>query len=204
MIKEKEAVQSSIIEAAEKLLRKNRRTVGGNTFTIPSAHEYRHQWLWDSCFHAIALRHFDTTAAENELTSLMASQQKDGRVPHESKYFVLGMKLPYTSRITQPPIIARAAMDVYKKSRNKAFLAAIFPKLQFYHRWLEEKREENCILKVIDSNESGEDNSVLWDDEYVLPIHLTYIRWLTTYVPFYPQLAAIKSVKSTAIILQLI
>ncbi len=190
---------SAIIAAAEELLRQNRRTVGGNTFTIPSRHEYGHQWLWDSCFHAIVLRHFDTAAAEKELISLLASQHKDGMVPHESKYFVLEIMLPYTSRITQPPLIARAALDVYKKSRNKAFLAAIFPKLQFYHRWLEEKREEGSVLKVVDSDESGEDNSVLWDDEYVLPIHLTYIRWLTTYVPLYPQLAAIRSVKSTAI-----
>ena len=198
--KEKEAELRSIVEAAKKLLRQNRRTVSGNTFTIPSPHEYRHQWLWDSCFHAIVLRHFDAAAAEKELISLMASQRKNGMVPHESKYALLGIELPYTSRITQPALIARAALEVYEKSGNRAFLAAIFPKLQFYHRWLEVKREtEENVLKVVAPDESGEDNSVLWDDEYLLPIHLTYIRWLTTYVPFYPQLAAISSVKATAI-----
>ena len=120
-------------------------------------------------------------------------------VPHESKYSLFGFQLPYTSRITQPPFIARAVLDVYKKSRDKAFIAGIFPQLQLYHKWLELKREHNNVLKVVDSNESGEDNSVLWDDEYILPIHLTYMRWLTTYVPLYPQLAVIKSVKATAI-----
>lgn len=198
MRKQKEGT-NAIISAAEELLQKNRRTVSGNTFTIPSPYEYRHQWLWDSCFHAIVLRHFDIKAAEKELTSLMASQHKSGMVPHESKYTLLGIELPYTSRITQPPFIARAALDVYSKSRNKKFLKGIFPKLQLYQRWLEDKREAKDVLRVIDSNESGEDNSVLWDDEFAIPIHRSYLRWLTTYVPLMPQKAAIKSVKSTAI-----
>lgn len=198
-MKKQEKGTSAIITAAKELLQKNRRTVAGHTFTIPSPHEYRHQWLWDSCFHAIVLRHFDTKAAEKELISLMASQHKSGMVPHESKYLLLGMEMPYTSRITQPPLIARATLDVYKKSRDKGFLKTIFPHLQLYHTWLEEKREESGVLKVIDSNESGEDNSVIWDDEYHFPIHMTYLRWLTAYLPLVPQKAAIKSVKSTAI-----
>ena len=190
--------KEEILKAAKKLLLANRRTKCGYTFTVPSPYEYRHQWLWDSCFHAITLRHFDTKAAENELESLMASQHRDGMVPHESKYSLFGIPLAYTSRITQPPIIARAALDVYAKSRNREFLARIFPRLQLYHSWLEERREANSILKVVDSNESGEDNSILWDDELKIPTHMTYLRWLTTYVPMFPQLAAIKSVKATS------
>ncbi|MBI2144241.1 hypothetical protein HYU17_03775 [Candidatus Woesearchaeota archaeon] len=189
---------TAIIAAANELLLKNRRTVAGHMFTIPSPYEYRHQWLWDSCFHAIVLRHFDTEAAEEELRSLMASQKPSGMVPHESKYVLLSRMLPYTSRITQPPIIARAVLDLYKKSRNREFLAEIFPKLQHYHNWLAEKREAGNVLKVVDSNESGEDNSVLWDDELTIPVHRTYLRWLTTYVPFFPQLAAVISVKATS------
>ncbi len=199
MMSERKKEENAIVEAAKALLRQNHRTVAGYTFTIPSPYEYRHQWLWDSCFHAIVLRHFDTAAAEKELISLMASQHKSGMVPHESKYTLFGTELPYTSRITQPPLIARAVLDVYSKSRNKKFLMDIFPRLQLYQSWLEEKREVSDVLKVIDSNESGEDNSVLWDDEFTIPTHMTYLRWLTTYVPFVPQKAAIKSVKSTVI-----
>lgn len=191
--------ERAIIEAAKKLLLQNRRTRNGHTFTIPSPHEYRHQWLWDSCFHAIALRHFDTAAAEAEIKSLAFSQHKNGMIPHESKFSVLGVTLPITSRITQPPLIARAAAEVYEKGRSKEFLAGIFPQLHLYHKWLEEKRELNGILKVIDSNESGEDNSILWDYEYRVPVHMTYLRWLTTYLPLYPQLAMIKSVTATSI-----
>ncbi len=190
---------NNIIEAAEEVLLRNRRTTGRFTFTIPSTHEYRHQWLWDSCFHAIALRHFDTAAAEKELLSLMASQHRDGMIPHESKYVLFGIKLPFTSRVTQPPLIARAALDVYSKGRNKDFLAEIFPGIRRYHHWLEMERETGGILKFVDSNESGEDNSITWDDEYHIPVHKTYLRWLTTYLPLYPQKAMVKSASGTSV-----
>ncbi|MBI2176114.1 hypothetical protein HYU40_02050 [Candidatus Woesearchaeota archaeon] len=195
----KKEVISAIIAAAKELLRKNRRTVAGHTFTIPSPYEYRHQWLWDSCFHSIVLRHFDTAAAEAEIKSLVASQCKNGMIPHESKFNILGKMLPITSRITQPAFIARAALEVYEKSRNKQFLANIFPRLQQYHNWLEKQREVNGVLKVVDCNESGEDNSLPWDDEYAVPVHKTYLRWFPTYVPFFPQLAALRSVTATSV-----
>ena len=190
---------SSIIKAAKELLRQNRRTVGGYTFTIPSPYDYKHQWLWDSCFHAIVLRHFDIATAEEELKSLVASQHSDGMIPHESKYSLFGHLIPFTSRVTQPPFIARAALDVYLKGRNKEFLSEIFPKLESYHNWLRQHREHDNVLKVVESDESGEDNSVLWDDIYRIPVHRTYLRWLTTYVPLFPQWAIIKSAEATSI-----
>lgn len=199
MIKIKKGETTSIVEAAKKLLQDNRRTVAGHTFTIPSRYEYRHQWLWDSCFHAIVLRHFDITAAEGELRSLIASQHSDGMIPHESKYSLFGQLLPFTSRVTQPPFVARAVLDVYRKGGNKEFLMEIFPKLEAYHKWLREHREEGNVLKVVESDESGEDNSVLWDYVYRVPVHKTYLRWLATYVPLFPQWAAIKSAKATCI-----
>ncbi len=192
----KEDVQ--IIESAKELLRQNRRTIAGYTFTVPSPYEYKHQWLWDSCFHAIVLRHFDTAAAEEELRSLLDSQHSDGMIPHESKYSLFGHLLPFTSRVTQPPFIARAVLDVYRKGRNKEFLSEIFPKLESYHHWLRQHRETDNVLKVVESDESGEDNSVMWDDEYIAPVHRTYLRWFPTYVPLFPQLAALKSVTATS------
>lgn len=195
----KNSETTAIISAAKEVLLQNRRTVGGYTFTIPSRYEYRHQWLWDSCFHAIVLRHFDTAAAEEELRSLVASQHSDGMIPHESKFNILGKMLPITSRITQPAFVARAVLDVYRKSRNKEFLADIFPQLQRYHVWLEKEREANNVLNVVDCNESGEDNSVIWDDDYVLSAHKTYLRWFPTYVPLFPHLGALKSVTATSV-----
>ncbi len=193
------ANQERILESAMSLLIDNRRTRAGCTFTVPSPYEYRHQWLWDSCFHSIVLRHFDTEAAENELRSLLSTQRHSGMVPHESNTEAFGIRLPFKSRITQPPFIARAALDVYEKSGNKEFLQEIFPKLHAYHIWLEKQRVESGVINVLDSNESGEDNSILWDYEYRVPVHKTYLRWLSSYLPFYPQKSAIKSVNSTSV-----
>ncbi len=190
--------EATIVAAAKELLRKNRKTVSGYTFTIPSPYEYRHQWLWDSCFHAIVLRHFDTRAAEGELRSLVAAQRSNGMIPHEGKYNLFGHLLPFTSRITQPPFIARAVLDVYSKSLNMAFLAGVFSRLQQYNSWLEDKREINNVLKVVNPNESGEDNSVLWDKELPLPLHRAY-GWLSAYLPLLPQLLVVKSVTATSI-----
>ncbi len=196
--------ETRIVAEAEKLLLENRRTVGGHTFTIPSRHEYRHQWLWDSCFHAIALRHLDSDVAESELLSLVASQHRNGMIPHESKYSLLNVPLPYTSVITQPPFVARATLDVYEKSQNKKFLEEIFPHLVAYHRWLEEKREKNGVLKVISSLESGEDSSVLWDigilgdSEIIFRVRELYGA-VAAHVPLVPQLTGLLSVMSTSV-----
>ncbi len=183
--------------SAEKLLLANRRSLGNFQFTIPSAHEYRHQWLWDSCFTAIVLRHFDIDAAEKELLSLVSAQQNNGRIPHESHYSFLGLQVPYVSRITQPPFIARAALDVYKQGKSRKFLETIFPQLQFYHHWLELEREADGVFKCVNPNESGEDNAISWDSYLPLPIHRA-MGFASAYVPF-PGLPHLKHVNMTCI-----
>lgn len=152
-----------VIREADKLLQKNRRTKDGYTFTIPSAQKYVGQWLWDSCFQAEALGNLDIGMAEKELTSLMASQWENGMVPHKSKYSGLEKKIAPTSKITQPPFIARATLDVYMKGGDKEFLEAMFPKLQDYCAWIERERMVDGVVKYINPIESGEDNSIIWD-----------------------------------------
>src|ERR1035437_4148542 len=51
-------------------------------YTCPSIYHYYHQWLWDSCFTAIAWTHFDLSRARRELLSLIAPQREDGRIGH--------------------------------------------------------------------------------------------------------------------------
>ena len=54
-----------------------------NPFNMPSKFVLRHQWLWDSAFHALVLAEHDVSVAEGELLNLFASQKPDGRIPHE-------------------------------------------------------------------------------------------------------------------------
>src|ERR1700751_4815110 len=42
-------------------------------YTRPSPGRYRWQWYWDSCFAAIAWRHFDPTRSRRELETLLAA-----------------------------------------------------------------------------------------------------------------------------------
>jgi hypothetical protein len=48
-----------ILDRAEAVLRANDR----GTYTIPAGDLYPHQWLWDSCFIAIGIRHYDVERA---------------------------------------------------------------------------------------------------------------------------------------------
>src|SRR5262249_48763405 len=46
-------------------------------FTCPAPPRYRHQWYWDSCFHAIVWRHFQPARAREELRTLLRGGRLD-------------------------------------------------------------------------------------------------------------------------------
>ena len=48
-------------------------------YTRPSPGRYRWQWYWDSCFAAIAWRHFDPARSRTELETLLAAARPDLR-----------------------------------------------------------------------------------------------------------------------------
>src|SRR5436309_9099653 len=51
-------------------------------YTCPSPGHYPWQWYSDSCFAAIAWRHFDAARARSVLVSLLRAQQTDGFIAH--------------------------------------------------------------------------------------------------------------------------
>ena len=51
-------------------------------FTCPAPPRYRHQWYWDSCFHAIVWSHFDPSRAREELRTLVRAGRLEGFIPH--------------------------------------------------------------------------------------------------------------------------
>ena len=98
--------------------------------TVPSGRQYPHQWGWDAAYIAIGWSWVDPARAAAELESLLRGQWPDGRVPHivfhpdvpEDAYFpgpafwesdVDGVA---TSGLTQPPLHARAALEVARRS----------------------------------------------------------------------------------------
>ena len=141
-----------------------------NPFTMPSKFVFRHQWLWDSAFHAIILSMLDVQVAEEELLNLFEAQKPDGRIPHEiflSKEFCkLFWKVDdYSPWTTQPPVIAIAIDYIVNRGASREFIERAFRALDRYDRWFREYRDadKDQLMAYVDPLESGWDDSVRWD-----------------------------------------
>ncbi len=152
-------------------------------YTVPGAKLYPHQWLWDSCFVAIGLRHVDPARAETEIMSLLRGQWANGMVPNiifspDRRYAAdrnawrswLSPMSPddvTTSGITQPPLIAEAVVQIGAKlsaSDRRAWYKSVWPALIAYHTWLYNERDphdEGLVLQI-HPWEVGMDNTPPW------------------------------------------
>lgn len=159
--------------AAHMLLKANRRTTrDGLQYTVPSPSTYPYQWLWDSCFHAIILAKLEPDAAKAELRSLLARQLPDGMLPHMI-FWKPKFTRPYlmlwdesgTSSITQPPMLAYAAWEIYEQTNDAEYLREIFPKMFAFYKYLIDSRDphDHHLISIINPDESGEDNSPRFD-----------------------------------------
>ncbi|MBP9738551.1 glycoside hydrolase [Candidatus Saccharibacteria bacterium] len=174
---------TELIEYCKSVLKQN--DLGG--WTRPAAHLYPHQWLWDSCFTAIGIRHYDTKRAQKEVTNLFRGQWKNGMIPNtilsntdgsgkslwHSEVSKSSPKHVSTSGITQPPMVAEAIVRIGEKLTKKERLLwykALFPKLVAYHEWLYRERDPHSegIVILIHPWESGLDNTPSWMQELYL------------------------------------
>jgi hypothetical protein len=187
-------VLARLEEGAREVLDAN--WLGGST--LPSRTLYPHQWSWDSAFMALGRSWYDEAKAQQELRSLFRAQWADGRVPHivfnpavaEDAYFpgpafwqssTRSTKAPRdveTSGITQPPIHARAALEMHRHTRDadgsRAFLAWLYPRLAAQAAYLDGPRTlaGTSLPVMMHPWESGLDNSPAWDRdlaELVIP-----------------------------------
>jgi hypothetical protein len=176
-----EEPQADLLEAAKTVLQLN--NVGSHT--IPAHGLYPHQWLWDSCFIAIGLRHYDIERAQTELLNLFRGQWANGMLPHMvlsgDKHARhnnlwrswLNSNSPEgvgTSGITQPPMLAEAVVRVgekLSKAERRSWYHLIFPGLLAYHQWLYNERDphgEGLVLQI-HPWETGLDNTPPWMGE---------------------------------------
>lgn len=171
-----------LLETAKGVLHDNDQ---GN-YTGPAEHFYPHQWLWDSCFIAIGLRHVDVDRAKTELLSLLRGQWHNGMLPNmifanDDKYardrgMWRSVVNPFspddvsTSGITQPPMLAEAIVRVgekLKKNERRAWYKQMYPALLKHHQWLYRDRDphnEGLVLQI-HPWESGLDNTPPWMHE---------------------------------------
>ena len=173
------ARKKKITDASFHVLLNNRRVTDGHQYTQPSPSTYPYQWLWDSCFHAIALSHFSPEDAKKELRSAVSQQFENGMLPHMI-YWEPGTLVDIqwgregkkrTSTITQPPLIAEAVWRIFEKDGDAAFLAEMYPALSSFYEYLLTARDPrgNHLAGIINPDESGEDNSPRFDDVLGLP-----------------------------------
>lgn len=171
-----------------RIMHNNARESRGYRYTVPSPELYPFQWLWDSCFHAITLRHFDLSAAKDEIHAALAMPLPDGLLPHiifwkddhrivnwgrERRGDIINNAwgTEHTSSLTQPPVIAEAVRILLDEHFDRSFAEAVYPKLAAYYRALITERdlEGRGLLGILNPDESGEDNSPRFDHILRLP-----------------------------------
>ena len=136
-------------------------------WTTPDRLPHRQMWLWDSMFHAMAMVNYNTNLAKDAILAVLEAQHEDGFIPHMMKSKTV------TSSITQPQVIAWAALEVYKKTGDRAFLEKVSGKAAAFLLWFCKNRDlnGNCLLEWKTDfenthcrcDESGMDNSPRFD-----------------------------------------
>jgi hypothetical protein len=145
-------------------------------FVCPSHETYPFQWLWDSSFHAIALRHLDIGRAQSELASLLANQQDDGFVAHvtfwqRERYeallstYSISYRTPHLSDCIQPPVIAEALALVADAGADDAFVNEQLPKVCAFFDFLDRTRDPDGdgLIATLQPDESGLDHTPKYD-----------------------------------------
>jgi glycogen debranching enzyme len=177
-MKTSEADWSRWKKSIAELLASNQVRVGSHRYTRPAPSTYEHQWLWDSCFHAISYRWLEVSMAGDELLSI-ASHQFDngsdaGMIPHMIYWNGGGKELwqvDNCSTITQPPLIGVAAWKVFETSRDRALLERLYPRISAFHAWFDRRRDpdNDNLVSLIHPWEAGCDSSPRWDRAMRLP-----------------------------------
>jgi len=187
---------TDLLEQTKAVLEMNDR---GN-YTQPAHGLYPHQWLWDSCFIAIGLRHLDVERAKTELLSLLRGQWRNGMLPNivfrddpqyrTDRNIWRSWLSPFapndvmTTGITQPPVLAEAVVQVGKKlawPERRQWYRMVYPALVSYHQWLYNERDphgEGLVL-LIHPWETGLDNTPPWMaemHEHLLPLWIRLIE----------------------------
>ncbi len=172
-------MHNELIQKAIEVLKYN--DVGG--WTRPAPGLYPHQWLWDSCFVAIGMSHYNPKRAQQEIMSLFKGQWENGMIPHmifsgdgekhlspnlwDSKVSPLSPRKLETSGITQPPLLTQAVVSIGQKlssHERRNWYKKTWPHLLAYHQWFYAERSPHAegLVVLIHPWETGLDNTPPW------------------------------------------
>ncbi len=134
-------------------------------WTTPDRWPHRNMWLWDSVFHAMALRHLDLDFAKDAIRAVFLGQEENGFIPHFATP-------DGKSSVTQPPVLGYGIAKLLEKGDDIAFLAEVYPKNKKFLDWCAANRDQDgagLLEWFIDGRpfcrcgESGMDNSSRFD-----------------------------------------
>jgi hypothetical protein len=161
-------------------------------FTCPAPPRYRHQWYWDSCFHAIVWRRLNPARAREELRTLLRAGRRDGFIPHTVFWHSppLWRRAPLyaTQKVVgsmatesiQTPLIALAWELVAEASDDgePGFRSESLEALERHYDWLARERDPDGdgLISIVFPDESGLDDSPKYDPVY---------RWMAHHRPGY-------------------
>lgn len=133
-------------------------------------------WAWDSWKHAAAIANYNPELAKNQIRALFDYQEPNGFIPDCIYRDHLIEQNNY--RNTKSPLAAWAVWKTFEKSKDKKFLAEMYPKLKAYHNWWYKERDHDqdglCEFGSTDGTliaakwESGMDNAVRFDNSTIL------------------------------------
>ena len=139
-------------------------------WTTPDRWPHKQMWLWDSVFHAIGMRHYDTAKARDFISAMFDLQREDGFIP------LCGN--PYSLHwLTQPPILGLGMKLVNEIEAAPEWIAGLAPKLGNFIKWILTHRDSDGAGLVewavegdqsCRSGESGMDNSPRFDKAWHL------------------------------------
>ena len=140
-------------------------------YTAPSPERYPWQWLWDSCFHAIAWAELGDDRGVVELARLLAARDAEGFVPH---IIYAPHPSPHAgfwgrsdaSSITQPPMHGHALAELVRRGVEvpEPLLQESTEALRFLLDV--RRRHASGLITLCHPWESGADDSPRWDHWY--------------------------------------
>ena len=150
-------------------------------YAVPTQGLYPFQWNWDSAIHALGWQAAgEEERGWREVETLLASEWENGLLPHivfhepSPSYFPGPDEWgtagdPPTSAISQPPLVAYAALQLYLNSGDEPKARARLAKLQpllvrHVEWWLGARWDERLqLVFTVHPWESGRDNSPMYD-----------------------------------------
>lgn len=168
LLKQKNAVSKrdySLLKGAYEILRYN--TIKKETYpwgNIPVITPWVMRdsgiWGWDSAFHAITASRFDIDLAKSCVKAYLLYQQENGMFSDA----VLSRGL-FITTFTKPPVLAWAAVHVYKTDKDIDFLKWCYERLVKNEEWWYNEHRNGEFFRYSFGAESGWDNSPRWDKE---------------------------------------